>query len=153
MSQVYKNTIKLLKENNISYEELNHVPVSTSLEASKTRSLSSPKSGVKAMIVKDNYNNYFLVLVPGDKKIDFKKIAILENVNRIYLASSEEVEKVSGVNIGRVSPIGLKTKLKVYFDKDILENEFIYFNPGLHEKSIKMKSKDLLKVLKNPILF
>ena len=54
MSQVYKNTIKLLKENNISYEELNHVPVSTSLEASKTRSLSSPKSGVKAMIVKDN---------------------------------------------------------------------------------------------------
>lgn len=153
MSQVYKSTIKILKENRIKYKELEHEPVSSSLEASKIRGLDSPKPGVKAMVVKDNYHNYLLILIPGDKKIDMKKIAILEKVNRIYLAPENEVLEISGVNIGRVSPIGLKTKLKVYFDKDILDNEFVYFNPGLHTKTIKMKPKDLFKVLKDPILF
>ncbi|GAG97561.1 unnamed protein product, partial [marine sediment metagenome] len=65
----------------------------------------------------------------------------------------EEVEKVTGVPIGCVAPFGLKTKLKTYLNEELLENEYLYFNPGIHTKTVEIRAADLLQVLENPIRF
>ena len=67
------------------------------------------------------------------------------------MANAKEVRKVSGCNIGSVPPFGNLFDLKVYFDKSVLENDIVVFNAGAHTKSIKMKSKDLIKVV-NPVI-
>ncbi len=67
------------------------------------------------------------------------------------LASSEEVLKITGCEIGSVPPFGHKKALKTYMDKDVLENEWVNFNIGLHTKSANMKSRDLEALLK-PVL-
>ena len=41
--------------------------------------------------------------------------------------------------------------LKVYFDKSVVENEVVAFNAGSHTRSIKMKAKDLVRVV-NPVI-
>ena len=70
---------------------------------------------------------------------------------KIELAAPKDVKQVTGCNIGSVPPFGNLFNLKVYFDKSIVENEIIAFNAGQHTRSIKMKSKDLVRVV-NPVM-
>ena len=58
---------------------------------------------------------------------------------------------MTGCNIGSVPPFGNLFGLKVYFDKKILENDIVAFNAGSHTRSIKMKAKDLARVV-NPVM-
>ncbi len=77
----------------------------------------------------------------------------MEDTKSVYFASPEEVLKATGIPIGSIPPFGHKTKLKTYLNEELLDCEYLYFNPGSHTKTIKMPSKDLLRVLENPIRF
>jgi len=62
----------LLDENNVEYKVLTHERAYTSEQAAKMRGVPL-SSGVKAMVVKSE-KGFFLILVPGDKKIDFDRL-------------------------------------------------------------------------------
>ena len=153
MSLVEKRIKQILIEKNIPFEEFEHEAVYTSEQAAAVRGLGSAKEGIKSMIFGTEAGKFILVLNPGDKKIDTKKIARLEKVNRLFLAAPEKVEKIAGIPIGCVAPFGLKTKLKTYLNEQLFENEYLYFNPGSHTKTIKIKAADLLKILDTLIKF
>ena len=153
MSFIHNKIKQILTEQKIWFEEDEHEPVYTSEQAAAVRGLPSAHAGVKAMILKTDSGKFLLALVPGDRKVDTKKIAQLEGVKKLELASAQEVERAAGVQIGSVAPFGLKTDLKTYLSSEILQNEFIFFNPGLHTRTIKMRAADLQKVLGNTIIF
>ena len=153
MSLVEKRIKQILIEKNIPFEEFEHEAVYTSEQAAAVRGLGSAKEGIKSMIFGTETGKFILVLNPGDKKIDTKTIARLERVNRLFLATPEKVERIAGIPIGCVAPFGLKTKLKTYLNEALFENEYLYFNPGSHTKTIRIKAADLLKVLDDPIEF
>ena len=67
------------------------------------------------------------------------------------MASTEEVEKISGAQIGGVPPFGNLFNVPVYVDESFLNEEEIAFNAGSKEKSIIMKSSDFKKLV-NPQL-
>ncbi len=153
MSFVYNKIKQTLKEKGIWFEEAEHEPVYTSSDAARVRGLPSARAGVKSLIFKTDADNFILVLVPGDSKADTKTLCKLENCRKLELASPEEVERIAGVKIGAVGPFGLKTELKTYLSEAVLQNEFVFFNPGSHTKTIKMRAQDLEKVLLEPIKF
>jgi Ala-tRNA(Pro) deacylase len=153
MSLVEKKIKEILNEKNIPFEEFEHEAVYTCEQAAAVRGLGTAKEGIKSLIFGTETGKFILVLNPGDRKIDTKKIARLEKVNRLFLASPEKVERLTGVPIGCVAPFGLKTRLKTYLNEELLESEYLYFNPGSHTKTIKIKASDLQKVLENPIEF
>jgi len=153
MSCLTERIKHILVDKNIEFEEFEHEAVYTSEQAARVRGLSSAKQGVKAMIFKTETGKFVLVLNPGDKRIDTKKIAKLEHAKHLSMAKPEEVQRVAGVPIGCVPPFGLKTELITYLNEELLESEHLYFNPGSHTKTLKMKAVDLLKVLENPVRF
>lgn len=77
----------------------------------------------------------------------------MEGVRHISLASPEEVEHIAGVKIGSVPPFGLRTEIKTYLNQELTENEYVYFNGGSHSKSIRMRGKDLPKVIWKLVMF
>ncbi len=143
----------ILADKHIEFEEFEHEAVYTSEQAARVRGLSSAKQGVKAMIFKTETGKFVLVLNPGDRRVNTKKIAELEHAKHLSMAKPEEIQRVAGVSIGCVPPFGLKTELITYLNEELLESEHLYFNPGSHTKTIKMKAVDLLKVLENPMRF
>jgi Ala-tRNA(Pro) deacylase len=153
MSLVEKRIKQILTEKDIPFEEFEHEAVYTSEQAATVRGFGSAREGIKSMIFKTDVRTYILVLNPGDRRIDTKKIAKMEGLKNLNLATPDEVEKIAGVSIGCVSPFGLRTRLKTYLNEELLECEFLYFNPGSHTKTIKIKGSDLSKVLENPIKF
>ena len=92
-----------------------------------------------------------MCVLPGNEKIDFKKLKIIINKRSLSLATREEVEKATNCIPGEVPPFGNIFKIKTYVDKSLLKNNEIAFNAGLMTKSIIMNVKDFLKIV-NPIV-
>ena len=153
MSFVEQRIKNILTKKQIEFEETEHEAVYTSQKAAHVIGLESEEAGVKSLIFKTNKAEYILVLNPGNQKVDTKKIAQMKDTKSLHFASPEDVVEITGIPIGCVPPFGHRTKLKTYLNEELLICEYIYFNPGSHTKTIKIKSKDLLKVLENPIKF
>ncbi len=144
------NKIKdVLNKEKIEYELLDHKPVYTSKEAAQVRG-TELKQGCKALICKAE-DGHIQVVVSGAKELDIEKLQQSTLFKQINLASAEQVKGITGCHIGAVPPFGNLFGLKTYFDKSVIENEIIAFNAGQHTKSIKMKSKDLVRLV-NPVL-
>jgi len=99
MSYVEKRIKQILVEKNIEFEEFEHEAVYTSKQAARVRGLKSAKAGIKSMIFKTETGRFILVLNPGDRKVDTKKIAQMENAKHLSIAKPEEVEKVPGFQL------------------------------------------------------
>jgi len=145
---VTDNIVKILTKRKVQYEIFEHEPVYTSEHASRVRGVDI-KTGVKALVMKTHDGRFILVLVRADKRADTDRIAELEKTKKVRLADPKDVLMVTGCEVGAVPPFGHLTKLKTYFDREILENDYVNFSCGEHTKSIRMKAEDLKKII-NP---
>jgi len=146
---VFEQICALLDEQGVEYKLSEHALVRTSEEAAKIRGVEL-KTGAKAMVIKAE-DTFFLFVLPGDRKIDWKKIKVLLRTKRLRLATEEEAEQVTRAKVGAIPPFGNILGLPTYLDKKVLENEWINFNPGSRTHSIAMKSNDLARLV-NPII-
>lgn len=163
---LFEKIVHFLDENRVEYRLYEHAPVYTSEEAATVRGDASLHQGAKAMVLKIvNYqlkiNNsksgfpgpdFVMAVLPGDKKIDFKKLRKHLQVKDLRFASPEEVEVVVGAKIGAVSPFGNISGLRVILEESIRDNEEIVFNVGQHTQSVKMKLADYLRLVKPEVL-
>lgn len=138
-----------LNKEKIEYEVLEHKPVFTSKEAAEVRG-TELKQGTKALIVKTD-EGFIQAVVSGAKEIDLDKLKKITLFKNLELANAKEVKQATGCNIGSVPPFGNLFSLKTYFDKSVVDNDVVAFNAGQHTKSIKMKAKDLIKIV-NPVV-
>lgn len=144
MQNPYNAIIELLKNNHIEYETLEHEPVFTSEQAAKIRG-TSLKQGAKALLLKAD-GEFILTVLPGDRRMDSKKLKALLLVRDVRFATPEEVEKTMRCKIGACYPFGNLIGVRMIVDPSLGENKIISFNPGVHDKSLKMKYKDYVKV-------
>src|SRR5437868_9918252 len=101
---VFEKILALLEENNVPYKLTEHEPVRTSEEAARIRG-AVLKTGAKAMIIRGK-DNYYLLVLPADKHIDWKRMRAILHVSNLRLATEEEAESVAHVKMGSVPPFG-----------------------------------------------
>jgi Ala-tRNA(Pro) deacylase len=142
----YEKIISFLKEHAITYSEIKHEPVYTSEQAANVRGMSM-ESGAKSLLLKAE-NDFVLVVLPGDKRVDSKLLKTYLSMKKIRFATPDEVEKVMGCQIGACYPFGNLIGIRTLIDTSMIANKEIFFNPGVHNKSIKMKWTDYQSVVK-----
>lgn len=136
----YEKIIELLKAKNVWFEEIEHEPVYTSEQAAAVRGLDL-EQGAKSLLFKAG-DNFVLVVAPGHKKVDWKKLKNALQVKQIRMAKPEEVVEQMSVEIGACYPFGNIAGLRTLVDKTLAEQEVISCNPGRHDISIRFKFKD-----------
>lgn len=142
---VLEKITELLNQNHIAYKLTEHEPVRTSEEAARVRG-TDIHSGAKAMIAKSG-TTYYLVVLPADKKIDWRKLKEVISVKDISLTSLDEAEQLTGLKMGAVPPFGNILNLSTVFDQEIANIENVNFNAGEQTRSISMTSKDLIALV------
>ncbi len=160
MAFVENKIQNLLKDKEIDYQEYEHEPVYTCEVADKVRKRieesnedGSKKSGIKNLLFETRGGKFIIALGPGDMKINIEKISKLEGTKFMRLSKAKDLERIVGCPIGCVPPFGHKNRIKTYIDKELLESEYLYFNPGNHSKTMKIKAEDLLKLIEKPIIY
>lgn len=141
-NDVFQTIIDGLVAQGIAYSVLEHEPVYT-MDMAQEACGNEPEEGVKVLFArayttKKQYG-YCLVVWTGNKKVDFEQIAESLGVKRVKLASPEEVQTELGIEIGALSPFGYQGSYPVVMDNALLQQQNLYINPGVHDKTIKMK--------------
>ncbi|MBD3280165.1 aspartate--tRNA(Asn) ligase [Candidatus Dojkabacteria bacterium] len=134
---------EILDKRGVKYEYKEHEPTPTSEDSAKVRG-TSIEEGVKALILKGQQDGEnIMVCLPGHKKIDMKKLALLTG-QRYSFEDPKVIKDKWGLIIGGVPPFGNILGLETFFDDDVLEQERAAFNCGTQTQSITMKSQDLV---------
>ncbi len=147
----FEQMVSFLKEKNVVFEVLEHEPVFTSEQAAKVRG-ADLSCGVKALLFKSDSGKFVLVCLPGNKKVDAKKLAFSLNEKKFSLASPQEVLEKTGCEIGSVSPLCAIFGVICFFDKLVFDFPVVEFNVGLHTHSVRLSSSELKRVLNPSIL-
>lgn len=142
--------LQFLNKNNIFYQIIEHTSISTMQHTTQIPGLSL-QEGAKSLLLKTK-NEYILIVLRGDKKLNSKKLKKLLKIKDLRFATPEEVKNIMKCEIGSCFPFGNLIDIQMIVDKTLQDNELISFTPGVHTKSIKMYWKDYHKIIKPEIM-
>jgi Cys-tRNA(Pro)/Cys-tRNA(Cys) deacylase len=102
---------------------------------------------IKTLVVNLADKQYALVLMPGDKHLDLKRLAKLCSVKRAAMADTATAERLTGYLVGGISPFDTIHKLSVLMEKSLLKLEKVLINAGQRGTMLTMSPKDIVKTL------
>ncbi|HPC05155.1 MAG TPA: aminoacyl-tRNA deacylase [Anaerolineaceae bacterium] len=88
-----------------------------------------------------------LAVVPGDSKVDLKKLAAAAGEKKLRLTTQAEAEKLTGLLVGGISPLALLNKgFQIILDESALKYEQIHISGGQRGMNIRLAVKDLIAI-------
>lgn len=144
MMDPYQKITRYLTSNRIQFIEFNHIPIFSMDESSKVNGLNL-KSGAKSLILRSK-NEYLLVVLPGDKRLDSKKLKIKLGTKNLRFATPAEVYTSLGCIVGACYPFGSLANIRTLIDMSYKNIGNMTFNPGVHTKTISMSFADYFKL-------
>ncbi|KLV06494.1 hypothetical protein C9I92_18005 [Photobacterium ganghwense] len=133
-----------LDHEGVAYRLLPHQqPAKTIEEAARERGV-DPRHMVKSILLRDMSGFHVLACVPGLAQVDPTKVRAMFGCRRMTCADARDVEKVTGLVIGTVAPIGLKQTLPVIFDHSITRLQRVNISSGDRMAGIELDTEDLL---------
>lgn len=133
--------IRAVIEAGIEHTVLAYGKVASLEEAARRRGVPVSKV-MKSLVVRTGEAEYVMVIVPGDRVIDWPKLRSLLGESRMSLAPTDEAFAVTGYHRGAITPFGSRTAIPVVVDASI-EGE-ISIGGGAHGVAIHLQTADLV---------
>lgn len=144
--------LRLLDDNAILYERIDHPPVFTCEEASHYL---KDTGGVrcKNLLLKDRHGSAFFLLVTAEeKRVDLKQLASQLQARRLAFASAQELQQLMGLTPGAVSLLALVNdlmhKVRVIVDHSIWGKGPLHCHPLVNTATLLVKPSDLERFFK-----
>jgi Cys-tRNA(Pro) deacylase len=127
-----------------THEVVRHGRVSSLEEAAERRGV-EPSAVIKTMVVRRGEGDHVLVLVPGDRVIDWAKLRAFVGERRLSMPDADEALEVTGYARGTITPFGSPTNLPVIADERITGT--ISIGGGDHGVSVTADAGDVLDAI------
>lgn len=102
---------------------------------------------IKTLVMAPSEGKPFLVLMHGDREASTKNLARVLGVKSVSPCNIETAERVTGYQVGGISPFGTRQTLQVYVERTILSLDRFYINGGKRGFLIAITPSDLRKAL------
>ena len=148
-----KQIYEYIKNKQIWYEITEHKAVYSMSEISEVE-IPYPESDAKNLFVRDDKKeNYYLITVRGNKRVNLKEFRKENNTRPLSFASEKELKDMIQILPGSLSPLGIlndkENKVKVFLDKEFIEKtDIIGIHPNDNTATIWLKTKDLINIIK-----
>ena len=100
---------------------------------------------IKTIVVRRGEGDLLMVLVPGDRVIDWAKLRKVCGVSRMSLAPAEEALAATGYAPGTITPFGSLTALPVVADASM--SGLASIGGGVHGVAINLDAAELIGFL------
>jgi len=87
-----------------------------------------------------------VVLVPGDRRADSRKVAQALGCSRARVASAQQVEQATGFPPGAVAPFPLPGVERVLIERRLLEHEIVWVGAGSANHMAALRPTDLVRL-------
>ena len=102
----------------------------------------------KSIILTSTKGKPVLCLIPGDRVVDLKKVAALVGEKKVAVTSLQEAEKLTGLQVGGISPLALIHKgFKFLIDSSIKDHQDIHISGGQRGLNLRINTTDLIEIL------
>ena len=150
---LYKKVEEKLNELKIPFEIVEHEPALTTEQAD---SFIEGIEGVRTktiFLTNKKKTEFYLLIMDDKKRLDMDIFKEIVASKQIKMASKNSLFEKMMLPPGVVSPFGLLNNedkdIKVYIDKEIIDEERMCFHPNTNEKTIFLKTLDLLKFIES----
>lgn len=142
---------QLLDELKISYDRLDHEPISSVIEAVE-KGIVLPGQQVKNLFLKNKKGRqFYLVILRDEKMADIKHLAEILDEKRLSFANDKELEELLQVEPGTVTPFGLlfdkEKKVQLIVDEEVDPNSTVGFHPFVNTTTLNIDYADFLRFL------
>lgn len=139
-----------LTDLNIPFEVTEHGAVYTMEDLSRVP-LAHPEAEAKNLFVRDDKKlHYYLITVPGDKRVDLKLFQKQQGLRKLSFGSSDDLMALLQLTPGAVTPLGLLNdpgqRVELYLDRSF-ENRLISVHPNDNTATVSLQTNDLVRLL------
>ena len=142
-------TYDLLDELNIPFWRVDHEPAMTIDACADIEKILGTSICKNLFLCNTQKTNFYLLVMPGDKKFQTKVVSKQLGVARLSFATEDFLLEFMDITPGSVSIMGLmndkENRVRLLIDKDLLDNEFFACHPCINTSSMKMYTKDILE--------
>jgi Cys-tRNA(Pro) deacylase len=85
---------------------------------------------VKTLVFRTADKEGLIVLMHGNMRVSTRELGRLTGLKKVGPASPEDANRMTGYQVGGISPFGLKTKMRIFGEETILDLPKIYINAG-----------------------
>src|SRR3989338_4152244 len=142
---------EFLEKNRIKYIVHTHKAVFTCEEADIHCKHVPGTPGKNLFLKEDKGNQFFLVILPADKKLNMNSLAPVLSVKKLKFANENELKEILGLTPGSVSPLGLlndkEKKTRVIIDEEIWAAETVNFHPNINTESLEFTKDNFHRLI------
>lgn len=139
----------LLDRLEIEYDRVDHEALATMEACQQVDELLSVKMCKNLFLCNAQKTNFYLLLMPGDKKFKTKDLSKQIGSARLSFATADDMERLLDITPGSVSVMGLmndkENVVQLLIDEEILQEDYLACHPCINTSSIKFKTADLLQ--------
>jgi len=146
---MYEKLITFLLENQISYQEVHHIPEGRCEAVSKIRG-NKLEHAAKCLVVMVKHGKkerqYYLAVVPADRSVDLHAVMKYSGGDSVMLAPPDRAFDLTKCEMGTVLPFSFHDDLTLLVDPSLKNVDEIVFNAGKLDTSIFIKTQDYLSI-------
>ena len=120
-----------------------------SVEESRDLKKDIPGLHCKTLFLKDSNGKFYLIGMPGEKRLDSKKFKQHIRVKKVRFGNSDELKKEVDLIPGSVSIFGAiyieNKNTKLILDKQVWQAGIVGFHPNVNTATLELKHEDLEK--------
>lgn len=146
---LYKKVEETLASLEIPFEIVEHEPALTTEQADR---FIEGIEGVRTktmFLTNKKKTAYYLLIMDDHKRLDMGAFGQIAGSKGIKMASADSLYEKMMLPPGVVSPFGLLNNddkdISVFIDQEIIGEDRMSFHPGTNEKTIFIKTADLLR--------
>ena len=136
-----------LKELDIPYKVFNHEPIMT-MEQGKDIEKQMGVSAIKTLLLANHHKQFFMFLLPAEKKLDIKNLSSQIGCGHLSFASAEDINRLLHAYPGAVSPLGLlfdeRREISLFIDNSLMQQQEIAMHPCENDYSLMLDFQDFL---------
>jgi Cys-tRNA(Pro) deacylase len=141
------NAVKWLRAQGVDFRELTYEFAEVGADHA-AEAIGRPLEMVcKTLVVKATGNAYWLAIVPGDQRLDPRRMAAAIGAAQADLADPADAEKVSGYKVGGISPFALRRKLPAVMEESLLALPTIIVNGGRRGVLVEIATTEVVRLL------
>ena len=142
-----------LKKLNIWYEITEHDAVYNMLQITNIELPYPEAEGKNLFFLFDKKQNYYLITVKGNKKVNLKEFRKNNNTRPLSFASEDDMMSIIGLPSGSVTPLGVlndkENNVKVFIDEEFITSSgLIGVHPNDNRATVWLKVEDLIDIIK-----
>jgi Cys-tRNA(Pro)/Cys-tRNA(Cys) deacylase len=153
MTQEKTNAMRALEARQIPYQVFTFSPdIHSAVGVAEAVGL-PPDQVYKTLVVLRTQGKPMLIMVAGERELDLKRVARSAREKKVRMASHNEAERLTGLQVGGISALALLNRpFDVFIDQPATELTHVLISAGKRGINLRVLVPDLIRITRARVI-